>query len=225
MNAAAAKAIATHYLRTRLGNMPHAGDPELVGMIWRVPIHADFLVPESADILPFRNLGEILIDAGSGEVINASSSKEREARMAEELGRVLGEIQNGMRAVDCKRCGKCCGPIGATAMELDIIDEHVRRNHIIVPGYSQTTISPSFIARTTTGVRCPYLKDHECMVYSVRPTICRLFGTVTTHMHCVAGGEVPEPITHKEAFAILRKVEVLSTLWAMMRDHEWEVDD
>jgi Fe-S-cluster containining protein len=204
--------------------MPHVGEPELVGMIWRVPVHTDFPVPESTDILPFRNLAEILIDDGSGEVLNVSSSREREARLTEEIGRVLAEIYNEIPAFDCERCGRCCGPIGATAMELDLIDEHVRRNHIEVPEYIQTVLSTSFIARTTISVRCPYLKDQACMVYSVRPTVCRLFGTVTTHMPCVTGGRVLEPITHVAAFHLLRKVEVLSTLWSLMKKHEWAVE-
>ena len=204
MNPAAAKAVAAHHLRTLLGNMPHAGDPELVGMVWRVPIHADFPVPKSTDILPFRNLGEMLIDDRSGEVIHLSSSAEREGRMAEELGRVLGEIQNGIPAFECVRCGACCGPIGATAMEVDIIDEHVRRNNIVVPEYGQTMLSPTLIVRATDRVRCPYLKDHECMVYPVRPTICRLFGIVSTHMICPAVGKVQEPMPHAVMHHILR---------------------
>lgn len=224
MDAAAAKAIAAHWLRSRLGNMPHAGDPVLVGVIWQVPIHADFPVPKCTEVLPFRNLGEILIDDGSGEVVNMSTSREREIRVAEEIGRVLGEIQNEIQAFECRRCGGCCGPLGATSMELDIIDKHVERNNIVVPGYSQTTLSNSFVARTTDDVRCPYLKDHKCLVYPVRPTICRLFGTVATHMHCAAGGKVQEPITPEAAFRILRKVEVLSTLWSMMVRHGQEVD-
>lgn len=223
MDAAAAQAIATHWLPLHLGDMPHAGDPVLVGMIWRVPIHTDFPVANDPVPLRFRDLGEILIDDKSGEVINASSSKEREARMAEEIGRVLAEIQNEIQVVECERCGRCCGPLGATSMEMHIIDEHVRRNNIEVPAYYQSRLSNSFVARTTDGVWCPYLKDHECLVYPVRPTICRLFGTVSTNMFCAAGGRVREPITQVAAFHILRRVDVLSTLWSMMARHGLEV--
>ena len=224
MDADAAQAIAAHWLRTRLGAMPHAGDPVLVGMIWRVPIHTDFPVPKCTDVLRFRDLGEILVDDGSGEVINTPTSRERESRVAEEIGRLLGEIQNEILPFECGRCGGCCGPLGATSMELDIIDRHVEQNNIEVPEYSQTTLSNSFVARTTGDVRCPYLKDHECLVYPVRPTICRLFGTVSSYMHCAAGGRVQEPITHEAAFHILRKVEVLSTLWSLMQKHGQGVD-
>lgn len=224
MNAADAKAIAAHHLRTRLGDMPHAGDPEQIGRVWRVPIHADFPVPQCTEVLPFRNLGEIVIDAESGEVVGFPTSRVREGRMADEVGRVLGEVQNDIPPFECRRCGRCCGPLGATAVEMAIIDVHVSRNNIEVPAYRQTTLSTSFISRDTDDVRCPYLKDHECLVYPVRPTICRLFGTVTTHMHCVAGGKVREPITHEKMFHILRKVEVLSTLWVMLVRHGLEVD-
>lgn len=224
MNAADAKAIAAHHLRTRLGDMPHAGDPEQIGRVWRVPIHADFPVPQCTEVLPFRNLGEIVIDAESGEVVGFPTSRVREGRMAEEIERVLGEVQNEIPVFECERCGGCCGPLGATSMELDIIDRHVQRNNIVVPGYSQTTLSTSTIVRITDSVRCPYLKDHECLVYPVRPTICQLFGTVSTHMPCVSGETVREPITHEKMFHILRKVEVLSTLWVMLVRHGLEVD-
>ena len=223
MTSAAAQAIAAHWLRTQLGNMPHAGDPELVGKVWRVPIHADFPVPRCTDVLPFRNLGEIVIDAESGEVVGFPTSRVRESRTAEEIGRILGEIQNEIQPFECERCGRCCGPLGATAVELDIIDRHVQQNNIEVPGYSQITLSNT-IMRTTDRLQCPYLKDHECLVYPVRPTICRLFGTSTQLIKCASGCKSNEPITHEAAFHILRRVDVLSTLWTMMVRHGLEVD-
>lgn len=221
MNAAAAKAVADHWLGSHFGNLPYAGDPVMVGMIWRVPIHADFPVPNDPVPLSFRDLGKILIDTRSGEVITAPTSKEREARMAEEIGRVLGNIHNAIPPFKCERCGGCCGPIGATAMEINIIDEHVRRNHIEVPEYIQINLSSSMIARSTNDILCPYLKDRECLVYPVRPTICRLFGTTASRMPCVAGCGVEKPLTTKAAFAILRRVDVLSTLWGVMCKHGW----
>jgi len=225
LDAAAAQAIANHWLRSKLGNMPHAGDPVRAGEVWRVPIHLDFPVPGSTDTLPFRDLGEIVIDAGCGEVASFPTIKEREARMAEEIGRVLGEIHNEIQEFECERCGKCCGPLGATAMELNIIDEHVRRHNIEVPEYSQIEFLANTIVRTTENTRCPYLKDNECVVYKVRPTICRLFGTVAAHMNCAASnGGVKEPITSKAAFSILRRVQTLSSLWVAMCKHGLEVD-
>lgn len=224
LNAADAKAIAAHHLRNHLGNTPHAGDPVLVDATWRVPIHADFPVPKCTDVLRFRNLGEILIDTGSGEVLSTPTFEERESRMVEEIGRVLGETQNDILVSECERCGVCCGPLGATAMEIAIIDKHVRRNNIEVPEYAETIISPSLISRYTSSVQCPYLKDNACMVYPVRPTVCRLFGTVSTHLFCCVGGRVPEPITHEAASHILRRVSVLNTLWVLTCRHRLEVD-
>lgn len=225
-NAAAAQAIANNWLHLKLGDLPHAGDPVLDGEVWRVPIHADFPVPGSTDVLPFRNLGELMIEIVSdkvGAVGGYPTTKEREARMAEEIGRVLGEIYQEIPEFECERCGKCCGVLGATAMELHLIDKHVEKHHIEVHEYQQTEISNSKILRTTSNLLCPYLRDPECMVYPVRPTICRLFGIVVEHMTCIAAPATGESITHKEAYSILRRVDVLSALWTAMCRRDQEV--
>lgn len=227
MNAAAAQAIANNWLHTTLGNMPHAGDPVLDGEVWRVPIHVDFPVPKSTDVLPFRNLGELVIEIVSdkvGAVGGYPTSAEREARMAEEIGRVLGEIHQEIPEFDCARCGKCCGVLGATSMEMHLIDTYVEKQNIEVPEYLQTGISNRMIVRTTEKLLCPYLKDHECMVYPVRPTICRLFGTVTERMICAAGRAATRDIASKEAYDILRRVDVLSALWTAICRHKAAVE-
>lgn len=217
------QAIANHWLRLNLGNMPHAGDPVPDGEVWRVPIHANFPVTGSTDVLPFRNLGELIIEAanGAGAVRGYPSSKDKEVRMVEEIGRVLGEIHKEISAFECGCCGKCCGTLGATGMEMQIIDEYIRRHSIEVPEYTESTLPDPFIMRTTKDDLCPYLQNHKCMVYLVRPTICRLFGTVTGHMDCeVSKREVKEPITIITAFGILRRVDVLAVLWATICKRE-----
>lgn len=227
-DAAAAQAVANDWLRKKLGNMPHAGDPVLDGKVWRVPIHADFPVPKSTDVLPFRNIGELVIET-TGDAVGAvggyPTSAEREARMAEEIGRVLGEIRNEIPEFECERCGKCCGMLGATSMEMHLIDEHIRRHGIeIQEEFMQTKISNIFVIRTTKKGLCPYLQDSECVVYPVRPTICQLFGNVTGHMICAAGRVATTNLTSTEAFGILRRVDVLDTLWAMMCRHQAVVE-
>lgn len=226
MNAVAVQAIANHWLRLNLGNMPHAGDPVSDGEVWRVPIHANFPVPCSTDVLPFRNIGELMIEIvnGAGAVRGYPSSKDKEVRMVEEIGRVLGEIHLEISAFECECCGTCCGSLGATGMELNIIDEYIRRHSIEVPEYAESPISGTLIMRVTKDVLCPYLQDHKCLVYAVRPTICRLFGTVTGRMGCEVGKRgVKEPITTTTAFGILRRVGVLAMLWAAIC--KWEVVD
>lgn len=211
------KATANNWLCLNLGHMPYSGDPVLTDGCWRVPISLDFPMPHDDDNAPisFRNLGEIEIDAESGEVVRFPSAKEREERTIAEIGRALAEIHQGIPEFKCERCGRCCGPIGATKMEMDMIDEHVRRHDIEVPEYIQDTIFRlDHIVRTTDDLTCPYLKDNECMVYKVRPTICRLFGTVDRAMPCVAGGMIEKPFSLIAAFGILRRVDVLDMLWA-----------
>lgn len=226
MNAAAARAVANHRLKTDFSSMIHAGDPVLDGVVWRVPIHVDFPVPGSSEVLPFRNLGEIMIDDGSGLVTNMPTLKERESRMAEELGRVLAGIQNDIPGFECRRCGRCCGPLGATVVEMDILDNHVAENNIVVPEFVQTTLPNNGIMRTALdGVQCPYLGDGECLVYFARPTICRLFGTGPGLIRCPFGGRAKSTISHETAKSILRRVDVLSRLWVAIKKRRQEVGD
>ena len=219
VNAAAAQAIANNWLHSN-NNISHTGDPVQDGDVWRFPIHVDFPVPLSTDLLLFKNIGEIVIDSTTGKVVGYPSVKEREGRMVEELSRLLGEIHRGIPAFECERCGACCGVLGATCMEMQLIDTHVREQNIEVHEYLQTKISNTMIVRTTEKLLCPYLKDHTCMVYSVRPTICRLFGTVTDHMICAAGRAATGDLTSKEAFSTLRRVSALDALWLVISRHK-----
>lgn len=221
MNQVVVQTVANEWLRIKLGDLPHAGDPVRDGEVWRVPVHVDFPVPGSTDVLPFRDLGELVIEI-AGDAVTISgypTPKERKERMADELMRVLGEVYQEIPEFECERCGRCCRVLGATAMELHLIDEYVRRHGIEAQEYSQTSLITLFV-RTTENALCPYLKNNECMVYPVRPTGCRLYGTVAVRIDCDAG---KHKITDKAAFSILRRVDVLSALWTVMHRRDPEV--
>lgn len=76
---------------------------------------------------------------------------------------------------NCKNCGGCCGIIPATIPEVNTI-----RNYIAVHG-----INP--IKQKSPAI-CPFRdnKAKKCLIYPVRPTICRLMG-VTKGMQCPNG--------------------------------------
>jgi len=213
VNADAVKTIASEWMLSHLGKMPHVGDLMQDGLVWRVPINIDIPVCGGTDTLRFRNVGEIMIHDAGESIMNVSTVEERESRMSEEIGRLLAEIRNAIPSSDCARCGACCGPLGATQMEADLIDEYVRRNHIEVPEFAQADLSTSTIMRVVDGGMCPYLQDQECVVYDVRPTICWLFGNVNAFMVCKVVGTHKAAITHKAALCILDKVDALSSLW------------
>lgn len=77
---------------------------------------------------------------------------------------------------NCKNCGKCCGIVPATTPEVNAI-----RNYIAVNG-----INP--IERVDKTI-CPFRdgENKKCLIYPVRPTICRLFGVAKGCMKCPNG--------------------------------------
>lgn len=96
------------------------------------------------------------------------------------MNRYIGELENIYAKVPeavCDRCGNCCGPIGFTVLEEKNIERYLEENNI--------SICACVVGRTKGSVyifnanmRCPFFKDNECLIYSVRPIVCRLFGVI-----------------------------------------------
>lgn len=76
---------------------------------------------------------------------------------------------------NCTNCGRCCGVVPASIPEVNAI-----RNYIAVHG-----INPIKHEDKTT---CPFRdnKAKKCLIYPVRPTVCRLMG-VAKGMNCPNG--------------------------------------
>lgn len=75
---------------------------------------------------------------------------------------------------NCTNCGKCCGPVLMGEREYKTIKDYCIKNNI----------KPFFRLDNTC-----YFRDEEnkkCLIYKVRPVICKLFG-VAKGMKCVNG--------------------------------------
>lgn len=65
----------------------------------------------------------------------------------------------------CHACGECCGPVACTRAEWEAIAAYIRANGVLP------------VARD--GLACMLQGgDKFCMVYPVRPTLCRMHGHV-----------------------------------------------
>jgi Fe-S-cluster containining protein len=93
----------------------------------------------------------------------------------------------------CKqKCQKACGPIFMSPLEWDRM--------ILAAGERKGDAS----------LVCPYLnKVGQCDAYSVRPLICRLWGTVR-QMQCPHGCEPERWMSNTEARLLLREADQLS---------------
>ena len=74
----------------------------------------------------------------------------------------------------CTNCGKCCGPILMGEREYKLIKEYCIKNNI----------KPIYYLDDTCFFRDE--KNKKCLIYEVRPVICKLFG-VTKGMECING--------------------------------------
>lgn len=67
----------------------------------------------------------------------------------------------------CKNCGGCCGPVPASEKEIVNIKKHLKDNSELKNNLGKSK-SLTCIFRDT--------KEKKCLIYPVRPLICRLMG-------------------------------------------------
>lgn len=131
------------------------------------------------------------------------------------------DIYDRLPKVACQgHCGKdrnntCCGPIGCTAIEAKLVDEHdgIRSEWVQLGGgivHQEMTeeVGPFF-----SKVRlCPHLGlNGRCTAYEARPLVCRLFG-VSRKLPCPWGCQPERWMTEKEERAVWREVRRLANV-------------
>ena len=99
--------------------------------------------------------------------------------------------------IQCQReCWRACGPISMSYVEADRIVEHVAAH-------------PLRLAMETGGELCPALSAMGgCMIYEVRPLICRLYGLIKA-LHCPHGCRPERWVGNREAHSLLARLESL----------------
>lgn len=104
--------------------------------------------------------------------------------------RKLDAIYAGLPVVACQRkCQDACGPVLMSREEAKRIRDRL--------GYEP---------RPRADLQCPMLgEDGACMVYDIRPLVCRLYGSAEG-LPCPHGCAASRTITDSEARATLRAV-------------------
>lgn len=107
------------------------------------------------------------------------------------LDEIYAEIPN---IPDCTgACAAACGPIAMFGLEW----ERVKRSSGRTP-------------RVRTQLRCPMLSPvGRCMVYTVRPYICRLWGTTPT-LKCPEGCQPERWLTREQAHDIYLRIHAVA---------------
>ena len=70
----------------------------------------------------------------------------------------------------CSKCGQCCSAIlPVTPQEIEQIRKYIEKNEI----KPEPTLK--ILANKTIDLTCPFYKQNKCLVYEVRPRICKDF--------------------------------------------------
>jgi hypothetical protein len=87
----------------------------------------------------------------------------------------LQELYAQIPSIDCKGCGQCCGPIEMSPVEKQIITDYCSA-HDIPLGNLFASMYEKWVAGQAGEWQCPMRQNGVCVIYTVRPVICRLQG-------------------------------------------------
>lgn len=98
----------------------------------------------------------------------------------ERLEEIYKQIPDGF---GCKRCGGCCGPVTWFEPERIVVQEYCRKHNIEYREWWESFEDVKKKIDRDGGktieeedFKCPFLKGNLCIIYPVRPLICRLQG-------------------------------------------------
>lgn len=83
----------------------------------------------------------------------------------------LKKIYSMIPYFDCKHCHKCCGPIIWFEPEELLIRDFLQKNNIKRVIWTKDEFKKN-------EMKCPYLSNDKCIIYEVRPIVCRLQGNI-----------------------------------------------
>ncbi len=89
----------------------------------------------------------------------------------DDLIKQLEAIYRLIQEVECHHCHQCCGPIIWFQPE-EINIQHYLNHFQILP---RAWTNQEFEEHEN---RCPYIQNHRCLIYPVRPIVCRLQGVI-----------------------------------------------
>ena len=108
----------------------------------------------------------------------------------------LKKIYDSIQNFECRHCHKCCGPIIWFEPEEILIRDYLLRNKIRRILWTKKDFEKN-------QMRCPYLIADRCIIYPVRPIVCRLQGNIS-ELKCKSSNNV-NLISEKELNTIKKQ--------------------
>ena len=107
-----ARKFAYDIIRSELGSTPYPGKPRLKGNTWIVPIHVKYPrilsdkvgeLPEKVRFMNFENVGEIVIDANRGNMVDRSRYYDVKSAIQEQLDQVRTTVEMALVKVGANK--------------------------------------------------------------------------------------------------------------------------
>ena len=113
------------------------------------------------------------------KVLNDSIRLINEMHLKERLNGLYKTIPEG----ECTGCGRCCGESVRTHfVEFLNIYEYMKKHNLISKAFKERLLT--FYFTELVEVReCPFRDHGKCLIYPVRPLVCRLFGHIEENEH------------------------------------------
>lgn len=109
----------------------------------------------------------------------------------------------------CNRCGQCCGPVEMSSIEKTIILRYCSLHNIKVKDMFAPLILR--VAKAVEGEwHCPMLENNQCLIYPVRPLICRLQGVISK-LPCPNNKTGSYPLSDNRAAEMLHYLQRFSS--------------
>lgn len=92
--------------------------------------------------------------------------------MSHTIIKSLEKIYSQIKNFKCQHCHQCCGPIIWFEPEEIMIKDYLEKNKI-------RRILWTLEEFQQNQMICPYLVNNRCIIYPVRPIVCRLQGNIS----------------------------------------------
>jgi Fe-S-cluster containining protein len=134
----------------------------------------------------------------------------------------LEALYAALPTVQCKKlCGReICGPIPLSRMELQRIEQKVGVVEFVTATSDFVASEGNVGLRTDFDHTCKFLERTfgRCLIYEVRPLICRLWGCVDDpRMRCVHGCQPSRWLTNDEAMQFYIQLDAIQKEWQAER--------
>jgi len=126
--------------------------------------------------------------------------------MSRTLNELLTELEGIYKQIpqfDCppSGCNSCCGPV-----QWELIEEINIRRYL-----NKNRMKYIFKKLSLSDPTCPYSVEKRCIIYPVRPLICRCFGVVTDPlMRCPFKPKNRITITPEKTQKLMKRIRMLS---------------